>query len=137
VTASLIISLAVVVGVGVVICTWIGGFVVGGLIDRTVDSVPDDDSGLHKAGRWIGYTERFLIYVFVLAGSPTAIALLVAAKSLMRLDKIGDAESDEADSEGEVRAVSEYIILGTLLSFSWGVLTAYLVNFAVETWILG
>ena len=135
-TAEVFFYLGAAVVSGAILCTWVGGFVVDKLIDYTVGPVLDDNSGLEAAGRWIGYTERFLIYVFVLAGSPTAIALLVAAKTLMRLDKLDEPESDNDESDGDVRAVSEYTILGTLLSFSWGVFIAYLTDFVVQTWVL-
>ena len=61
------------------------------------------DKSLEKAGRWIGWLERFLILTFVLLKQYEAIGLLVAAKSIFRFS--------------ETRKVGEYVLIGTLLSF--------------------
>lgn len=62
------------------------------------------DESLEKAGRWIGWLERFLILTFVLLNQYAAIGFLVAAKSIFRFS--------------ESRKVGEYVLIGTLLSFS-------------------
>ncbi len=62
---------------------------------------------LDKAGRWIGYLERLLIVTFILAGDYTAIGFLAAAKGLFRFNDPKRAE---------------YVIVGTLLSFTIAVL---------------
>ena len=62
------------------------------------------DESLEKAGRWIGWLERFLILSFVLLKQYEAIGLLVAAKSIFRFN--------------ESRKAGEYILIGTLLSFT-------------------
>ena len=61
------------------------------------------DKSLEKAGRWIGWLERFLILTFVLLQQYAAIGFLVAAKSIFRFS--------------ESRRVGEYVLIGTLLSF--------------------
>jgi len=62
------------------------------------------DESLENAGRWIGILERFLILTFVLLQQYSAIGLLVAAKSIFRFS--------------EIRKVGEYVLIGTLLSFT-------------------
>lgn len=69
----------------------------------------EDPKGLEKAGRLIGYTERWLIISFVLTGQYTGIGFLLAAKSIFRF---GDLTSNHE------RRLTEYMLLGTLFSFA-------------------
>ena len=59
--------------------------------------------------------ERLLIFLLVLIGQWEAIGLLVAAKSIIRL-KDGDQK------------MSEYVLIGTLISISVAVLTGFIVS---------
>lgn len=77
------------------------------------------DRGLPDGGRMIGRLERLLIYLFVLIDAPTAIGFLVTAKSILRFGEIKDRESHR---------LAEYIIIGTLMSFGFATLSAYLVR---------
>jgi|YelNatPaOPRAMG01_1025707.scaffolds.fasta_scaffold00031_14 hypothetical protein len=70
------------------------------------------EQGIPGGGRWIGWLERFLITTFVLLGEPSASAVVLAAKGILRF-----AEISGRPHEGQ-RVVAEYVILGTLLSFS-------------------
>lgn len=72
-----------------------------------VDKGNNDDNAedLPNAGKLIGIVERLLSFVFVLLGQYEAVGFIIAAKSLLRF-----AEGDKAKSE--------YVLIGTLLSFS-------------------
>jgi hypothetical protein len=70
---------------------------------------------LQSAGQWIGVLERLLIVTFVLVGQYSAIKFLIEAKSILRF---GDKDSRCP------RKQSEYILIGTLLSFSFAIYTA-------------
>lgn len=72
--------------------------------------------GFEEGGRIIGYLERTLLFIFVIAGHVTAVGFLVAAKAFFRIGEIKDATN---------RLEAEYIIIGTLTSFAHGVITAY------------
>jgi hypothetical protein len=72
--------------------------------------------GLEGAGRKIGQFERSLVFLFLLMGHPGGIGFLVAAKSIFRIAELKDP--------GE-RMQAEYIILGTLMSFTFGMAAAY------------
>ena len=66
----------------------------------------DDNTGdLPNAGKLIGNEERLLSLLFVLLGQYEAVGFIIAAKSILRF-----AEGDKAKSE--------YVLIGTLLSFS-------------------
>jgi len=74
-----------------------------------------EENTLEKAGTWIGILERIIIFFLVLISQWEAIGLLVAAKSIIRL-KDGDQK------------MSEYVLIGTLISISVAVITGYIVT---------
>ncbi len=86
----------------------------------------DTANGHPGAGAAIGMLERFMIFLFVFIGQMTAIGFLIAAKSILRFK---DIES------GDDRKLTEYIIVGTLLSFSWAIAIAMLTKQAAAYWI--
>lgn len=63
---------------------------------------------LQNAGKFIGILERLLIYVFILTNHFEAVGFLLAAKSIFRF---GDLK------EGSDLKLTEYVLIGTLLSF--------------------
>lgn len=77
----------------------------------------EENGDLEKAGHAIGLLERFLIFVFILINQFAAIGLLIAAKSILRFGSVKDKERKE----------SEYILVGTLLSFSLATFTGLVV----------
>jgi hypothetical protein len=81
-----------------------------------------DNGGMEKAGLWIGFLERFLTYGLVLAGYPQAISLLIAGKSIFRFGEI------KAGNRAEV----EYILIGSLLSFTAALVIGQLVKMAIS-----
>ncbi|WP_254411228.1 DUF3307 domain-containing protein [Dyadobacter diqingensis] len=77
--------------------------------------LPNADDNLANAGRWIGMSERLLIFVFVLLSQYPAIGFLIASKSLLRYnDKtvVGEVPPTYISKK------SEYILVGTLLSYT-------------------
>lgn len=82
-----------------------------------------DDDSLLNAGKYIGILERSFVFVFILANRWEAVGFLLAAKSVFRF---GDLK------ESKDRKLTEYILLGTLLSFGIAIvismLTIYLSN---------
>ena len=79
---------------------------------------PSED-GLKDGGLWIGYIERFLILTFVLMSYYEGIGFLLAAKSIFRFG--------ELRSETEIKR-TEYILIGTLLSFGLAVCVGMLMK---------
>lgn len=65
-------------------------------------------NGLDDAGKYIGYLERFLTFIFILTGMYQAIGFLVAAKSILRIGN-GRMAHD--------RKKTEYVLIGTFISF--------------------
>lgn len=65
-------------------------------------------TSLADAGKYIGMLERLLILVFVLIGQWGGVGFLLAAKSIFRFGDLKEAQD---------RKLTEYIMIGTLLSF--------------------
>ncbi|EDY83766.1 hypothetical protein VDG1235_3393 [Verrucomicrobiia bacterium DG1235] len=80
----------------------------------TDPSALQTDAGLNGAGRYIGHLERLLLLIFVYSGQLSAAGFLIAAKSILRFQKANES-----------RRETEYILVGTLLSFTLGIALAY------------
>lgn len=86
-----------------------------------------------KGGRYIGPLERWLIFGLALAGQPTAAALVISAKSIIRFPELQSKAarppaSDSATSpllQGpQINELTEYFLIGSLLSWSLALLAA-------------
>lgn len=77
------------------------------------------EEGLDKAGRYIGILERLLVLTFVITNQMGAIGFLIAAKSILRY---GDKDKKGA------RKQTEYVLIGTLMSFSFAIIVGLLVR---------
>ncbi len=101
-------------GAGFILATRAGGCSVGLLMTaQPAGRIPGGlglEGGLPQGGLTIGWLERGLIFILLLAGEPGAIGFLIAAKSVLRFGTVA-----------EDRAASEYVIIGTLASFGWAI----------------
>lgn len=95
------------------------GFFVGKFMKRLVEDSKFTLDGLVNGGRWIGQMERALIFVFLLIGYPEGIGFLVAAKSILRF------------KETEEQKMAEYVLIGTLLSFTLAIALAWATKLAM------
>lgn len=82
-------------------------------ISRWSPEGAEEGSGsLARAGNWIGIFERLFVFAFVIMGQWEGIGFLLAAKSVFRF---GDLK------ESKDRKLTEYVLIGTLLSFGFAV----------------
>ncbi|NIJ52094.1 DUF3307 domain-containing protein [Dyadobacter arcticus] len=86
---------------------------------------PDANDNLANAGRWIGMSERLLIFVFVLVSQFAAIGFLIAAKSLLRYN---DKAAAGDISPAYISKKSEYVLVGTLMSYTCAIAVALAVK---------
>lgn len=84
--------------------------------------IVENESSLPNAGAYIGILERLFIFGFVLIGFWEGIGFLLAAKSVFRF---GDL------SKSRDRNLTEYILIGTLLSFGIAILLGVLYNYLI------
>ena len=97
------------------------GFLIGKATKRWQNEVQDDlrRNSLDSAGRYIGIFERILVLTFILTGNLSAIGFLIAAKSILRF-------SDK--NELGARKQTEYVLIGTLMSFTFTIIIGFLVR---------
>jgi hypothetical protein len=107
---------AMVLIAGALIATRGGGFAIGLLMAPFAAQIPAEHApaSLPGAGRLIGILERGLIFALILFGQAEGVGLLIAAKSILRFGVVKDD-----------RALSEYVIIGTLASVGWAIVAAF------------
>ena len=88
----------------------------------TPENKNKNEASLENAGNYIGIFERLFIFCFVLIGHFEAIGFLLAAKSIFRFGDLKEAKD---------RKLTEYVLIGTLLSFGIALLTGLLVQFGL------
>lgn len=70
------------------------------------------DDSLKNAGKYIGILERLFVFGFIILNQWQAIGFLLAAKSVFRFGDLSRAKD---------RKLTEYILIGTLISFGLAV----------------
>lgn len=80
------------------------------------------DTSLQNAGNYIGILERLFVFYFVITGHLEAIGFLLAAKSIFRFGDLKEAKD---------RKLTEYVLIGTLLSFGIAFVVGLLCNYAL------
>lgn len=83
----------------------------------------DNPGTLIAAGARIGMAERVLVLTLVLLDQLTAIGFLLAAKSVLRFGELRGAQD---------RKLTEYVLMGTLLSVSTAMVLGLLIRLLVE-----
>lgn len=73
------------------------------------------ETSLANAGKYIGILERLLIFIFILYGQWSGVGFLFTAKSVFRFGDLRNAQD---------RKLTEYILIGTLLSFGIAITVA-------------
>jgi hypothetical protein len=87
-----------------------------------VDLTSDATISQPGLGRWIGRFERTLIVLLLISAAPTAVGLVVTAKSILRFPEItGDNPAMRP----------EYVLVGSLASWTIGVALGYLAKLLI------
>lgn len=84
------------------------------LLEGMSDRIELDHKSLPNAGKYIGILERLFVLTFIILGRWEAIGFLITAKSVFRFNDLKESNS---------RKLTEYILIGTLLSFSLAMIT--------------
>jgi hypothetical protein len=74
---------------------------------------------LSSAGKYIGILERLLVFTFIMVNHWEGVGFMVAAKSVFRFSDLAQAKQ---------RKLTEYVLIGTLLSFGLAVLTGIIIK---------
>lgn len=107
---------------------WPAAFLLGFATRRWRNQVHDarlsnGKTSLSEAGRWIGIFERILILTFVVTSHYEGIGFLIAAKSILRFN---DLKGNDTHRE------TEYVLIGTLMSFSISIFTGLVVKYLLQ-----
>ena len=78
------------------------------------------EQSLNNAGKYIGFLERLLVFIFIVIGKWEGVGFLLTAKSVFRY---GDL------TQSKDRKLTEYVLIGTLLSFSLAILTGLVYSY--------
>jgi len=100
------------------VTTLLGVTVVSSIIMKTIISKwylkeDKDEDSLEHAGAYIGMLERLFVFAFIVTNNWEGIGFLIAAKSVFRFSDLSKAKD---------RKLTEYILIGTLLSFGLAIL---------------
>lgn len=108
---------------GIILTVLTGGIIIGMLVKPFLEQIKVNNNGLEKGGAVIGRLERLLIFFFVVIGNMTVVGFLIAAKSIFRFGELNDSNN---------RKQAEYILIGTLYSFSWAFVFSWLTQNIIE-----
>lgn len=82
-----------------------------------------DSASLQSAGKYIGFFERLLVFIFIIINQWAAVGFLLAAKSIFRFGDLKEAKD---------RKLTEYVLIGTLLSFGTAIFMALLFRYSLR-----
>lgn len=85
----------------------------------------DSRKSLKNAGKYIGILERLFVFAFIVLGQWQGIGFLITAKSVFRFGDLSRAKD---------RQLTEYILIGTLLSFGMAISVGLGYIYAIEHW---
>jgi hypothetical protein len=113
----------IVTGAGFCAVVFGSGYYVGAVAECLIkeNEVLREDlkTGLRNGGKKIGQLERALIFVLMLINQPAGIGFLVAAKSILRFE------------ESKKQPVAEYVLIGTLWSYSLAIALSWITTYAL------
>ncbi|MFC2187801.1 DUF3307 domain-containing protein [Peijinzhouia sedimentorum] len=106
-------------GTAILFISIVSGIIIHVIMSNWSKALNDsNEESLNNAGKYIGILERLFVFTFVVTGNWEAIGFLLAAKSVFRF---GDLK------ESKDRKLTEYILIGTLLSFGIAITTGMIV----------
>ena len=84
-----------------------------------ISKLTEGNESLEDAGKYIGILERLLVFTFIILDHWEAVGFLITAKSVFRF---GDLK------ESKHRKLTEYILIGTLISFGIAIVVGIIFN---------
>jgi hypothetical protein len=93
--------------------------IIRNLISR-IPLLPENPS-ITDAGKYIGMIERVFILIFMITNHWQAVGFILAAKSIFRF----------GDLKGDNRKLTEYVLIGTLLSFGIAIIISLLLFYTL------
>lgn len=107
----------------IVLLTRVSGMVIAYILKPWSEQLKEEkENSLEKAGSFIGSLERVFVFFLAFFGQLSAIGFLIAAKSVFRF---GDLQKSKG------RKLTEYVLIGTMLSFGFALAVFLLYNFLI------
>jgi hypothetical protein len=97
----------------ILVLVWLCPLLIKSFMIHWSEEIEDKEGALQDAGKYIGILERLFVFSFILLNQWAAIGWLITAKSVFRF---GDL------SKTKDRKLTEYVLIGTLLSFGLAML---------------
>ncbi|UWX53664.1 DUF3307 domain-containing protein [Maribacter litopenaei] len=116
-TMALFIRLDWPLVLAIVFVTTPSAIIMGKFLEGMSNQINTDHKSLPNAGKYIGIIERLFVLTFIIIGRWEAIGLLITAKSVFRFNDLKESNS---------RKLTEYILIGTLVSFGLAIVTGLL-----------
>ena len=107
-------------GICVLFVTYVSSIIIRVIIQQWNPDKDNAEQSLAEAGKYIGFLERLLVFVFIVIGRWEGVGFLLTAKSVFRY---GDL------SESKNRKLTEYVLIGTLLSFSLAIIAGLVYSY--------
>lgn len=106
--------------IALLMCTQVVSIVIKALLFKWQNKLYDkkgviEQKSLPQAGSYIGMLERLFVFGFIVLNQWSGIGFLLAAKSIFRFGDLTKASD---------RKLTEYILVGTLLSFGFAIVIA-------------
>tara|TARA_R110002051_G_scaffold56046_6_gene103908 strand:+ start:3438 stop:4133 length:696 start_codon:yes stop_codon:yes gene_type:complete len=101
----------------IVFVTYPAAIIMGKILEGMSNQIETDHKSLPNAGKYIGIIERLFVLIFIIIGRWEVIGLLIAAKSVFRFNDLKERNN---------RKLTEYILIGTLVSFGLAILAGLL-----------
>lgn len=109
--------------VAVVCVSYVSSIIMKVLISAWKMDEENESDSLKNAGKYIGILERLLIFGFIILNQWASIGLLIAAKSVLRFNDL---------SRSKDRKLTEYILIGTLQSYSLAIIISLLYTYFIK-----
>ncbi|KJD34280.1 hypothetical protein PK35_00170 [Tamlana nanhaiensis] len=103
--------------------TYVSAILMKTIISKWDLSEYTEKASLEKAGAYIGMLERLFVFAFIITNHWEGIGFLIAAKSVFRFSDLSKATD---------RKLTEYILIGTLLSFGLAMAFGITYNYVIE-----
>ncbi|WP_396634223.1 DUF3307 domain-containing protein [Maribacter sp. R86514] len=101
----------------IVFVTYPAAIIMGMILEGMSNQIETDHKSLPNAGKYIGIIERLFVLIFIVLGRWEVIGLLITAKSVFRFNDLKERNN---------RKLTEYILIGTLVSFGLAILAGLL-----------
>ena len=106
---------------GYIVAIFLGNYIVCRVLSKIeVGDESCSSSGLEGAGKVIGIFKRILVVTFMYLNVPTAIAIVFAAKSIVRFESTKDRKFAEYFLVGTLGSITIAVVVGTVFTYIAG-----------------